>query len=104
VHAGLHCDAVHDPPRHICDAVLHGLPHVPQLCGSLFVLTHAPLQQTRPIAHVHGLPVSGGPPPSFFVVPSEPESVPPPSIELIVPPHATRATHKPSERSFIQKA
>ena len=99
-HAGWHCDAVHEPPRHICEDVLHGFPQPPQLCGSLFVFTHAPLQQTRPIAHVHVLPVSGAPPPSFFVVPSDPESVPP-STELIVPPHAARATHKPRDKSFI---
>lgn len=104
VHAGWHCDAVHDPPRHICDAVLHVPPQPPQLCGSLFVLTHAPLQQARPAAHVHVLPVSGPPPPSVFVVPSDPESVSPPSIVEIVPPHDASATHKPREKIFIQRA
>jgi len=31
VHAGLHCEAPHVPPWHICDAVLQGLPQLPQL-------------------------------------------------------------------------
>jgi hypothetical protein len=86
---------VHDPPRHICELVLHGLPQLPQLRGSLFVLTHAPLQQTRPIAQLHVLPVSGPPPPSLFAASDDDASVPPPSTELIVPPHAARAAHKP---------
>jgi hypothetical protein len=67
----------------------------------LFVFTHAPLQQARPIAHEHVLPLSL-PPPSLFVA-SDPESVPP-STELIVPPHAASATHKPREKTFIQQA
>ena len=86
------------------DAVLHAMPQAPQLCGSLFVFTHAPSQQTRPIAHVHVLPLSGPPPPSFFVVPSDAASVAPPSSPEIVPPHAASATHKPSERAFIRSA
>jgi hypothetical protein len=108
MHAGWQSGATHDPLLHSCD-VVHVVPQPPQLCGSLSLLMHAPLQHVRPPAHVHVLPVSGAPPPSLplaslFVASEPPESVPPPSTLLIVPPHAARKTHKPSEISFIYTA
>jgi hypothetical protein len=90
--------------------VLHGLPQPPQLCGSLFVLTHAPLQHTRPVAQtlfVHGPPPVSKPlskpvPESFFVASFAASA--PPSSPVIVPPHAKRHVHNASKVRFITPA
>jgi len=77
-HAGAHVGAAQAPLRHIDDAPLHAVLHAPQLCGSFFAFTHAPLHSIRPW-DVHD---SASP-----EVPSVVASLPP-SIEVVVPPQA----------------
>jgi hypothetical protein len=89
--------------KHIDLLPLHGLPHPPQLSGSLASLTHALLQHASPAPHV---PPSHGPPPlsvigaslgepslldpSFPGLPSFPE---PPSMPVVEPPQAANTTN-----------
>jgi hypothetical protein len=92
-HAGAHVGATHTLPRHIDAEALHVVPHPPQLCGSFRVFTHWSPHAIRPF-EVHD--AASKPPPPSPVVPSLVASAPP-SIEVVVPPHATRHMHNASK-------
>jgi hypothetical protein len=63
-------------------APLHTTPQPPQFCGSLFSLTHCPLQQIKPDPHAGLQPP---PEPPELELPDEPPELPPPEPPELPP-------------------
>lgn len=67
-----------DPPQYAVVPV-QTVPHPPQLCGSLPVFTHTPLQQSRPSPHA-GLQLAAPPDEEPLLVPEELPLLPDPEL------------------------